>query len=72
MARKVAKDFFCIESKVSYKAGDVYNGNRTDLEHVLEPVKGEKKPAPPEAPPIRTIAGEKKEQKPKRTKKERK
>lgn len=33
---KVIKDFFCIETKVSYKVGDEYNGSRTDLGHVLE------------------------------------
>ena len=43
MARKVIKDFFCIQSKVSYKKGDIYKGKRTDLDHVLEPVKKEKK-----------------------------
>ena len=45
--RKVKSDFFCIKTKVSYKAGDVYNGDRTDLDHVLEPVKKEKKERKP-------------------------
>tara|TARA_R110000824_G_scaffold326366_3_gene513292 strand:+ start:271 stop:444 length:174 start_codon:yes stop_codon:yes gene_type:complete len=33
---KVKQDFFCIQTKVSYKAGDEYTGTRTDLGHVLE------------------------------------
>ena len=45
--RKVKSDFFCIKTKVSYKEGDVYNGDRTDLDHVLEPVKKEKKERKP-------------------------
>jgi len=39
--RKVKIDFFCIKTKVSYKAGDIYKGKRTDIDHVLET---EKKP----------------------------
>ena len=41
--RKVKIDFFCIKTKISYKAGDLYKGKRTDIEHVLEPIKAVKK-----------------------------
>lgn len=40
---KVKQDFFCIQTKVSYKAGDEYTGTRTDLDHVLEVEKKEAK-----------------------------
>ena len=33
---KVISDFFCAQTKVSYKRGDEYKGSRTDLGHVLE------------------------------------
>ena len=43
----VAKDFFCIKTKVTYKKGDEYKGDRTDLDHLMEkeiaPVKKEEK-----------------------------
>lgn len=35
--RKVKIDFFCIQEKKAYKAGEDYTGKRTDLDHVLEP-----------------------------------
>ena len=37
--RKVKTGFFCIKTKKNYPKGSNYNGKRTDLEHVLEPVK---------------------------------
>lgn len=36
---KVIKDFFCVEEKKEYKAGDEYKGKRTDIPHLLEPKK---------------------------------
>ena len=33
---KVSKNFFCTQTKVSYKVGDEYKGKRKDLGHVLE------------------------------------
>ncbi len=44
--RKVKIDFFCIKTKVNYKAGDDYKGKRTDIDHVLEPEKKENKQHP--------------------------
>ena len=41
--RKVKIDFFCIKTGKVYIKGDVYKGKRTDIEHVLEPVKKPKK-----------------------------
>ena len=32
----VLKDFYCTHTNVSYKAGDVYKGNRTDISYLLE------------------------------------
>ena len=40
---KVKQDFLCIQTKVSYKAGDEYTGTRTDLDHVLEVEEKEQK-----------------------------
>ena len=45
--RIVKLDFYCMETGVSYKKGDKYEGKRTDLEHLLEPVKTEKKERKP-------------------------
>lgn len=36
--RIVKLDFYCMETGVAYKKGDKYEGKRTDLEHLLEPV----------------------------------
>lgn len=44
--RKVAKDFYCIKTKKTYKKGDTYKGKRKDLDHVLEPSKKQNKKAP--------------------------
>jgi hypothetical protein len=33
---KVKKQFFCIQEKRTYYAGDEYEGKRKDLAHVLE------------------------------------
>ena len=35
---KVVKSFFCIQEKKTYKVGDEYTGNRTDLGALLEQV----------------------------------
>ena len=32
----VLKDFYCTHTNISYKAGDVYKGNRTDISYLLE------------------------------------
>ena len=37
MSRIVKQAFFCAKSKKSYKVGDTYDGDRDDLDHVLEP-----------------------------------
>jgi hypothetical protein len=42
---KVIKDFFCIQTKTTYKVGDEYNGKRKDLKGFLE-VKKQNKKAP--------------------------
>lgn len=63
---KVIKDFFCIKEKKSYKKGEEYKGERTDIDHLLEPKKKvlkpelKNKPASPDAPKPRTIKGAKK------------
>lgn len=48
--RKVKQGFFCTKTKVTYKEGDVYKGDRTDIEHLLEPIKKEKKERKPRTP----------------------
>ncbi len=40
---KVIKKFFCIKTKKTYNVGDVYDGDRKDIDHLLEPKKKNKK-----------------------------
>ena len=40
---KVIKNFFCIKTKKAYNIGDVYDGDRKDIDHLLEPKKKNKK-----------------------------
>ena len=40
---KVIKNFFCIKTKKVYNVGDIYNGDRKDIGHLLEPKKKNKK-----------------------------
>jgi hypothetical protein len=40
---KVKIPFYCTKEKKSYKAGKEYKGKRTDLKHLMEGFKEEKK-----------------------------
>lgn len=40
---KVKIDFFCIQERKAYKAGDEYTGKRKDIAHLLEEDKQEPK-----------------------------
>ena len=33
---KVLKEFYCVKTKVSYKAGQEYKGSRKDVNHLLD------------------------------------
>jgi len=40
---KVKIGFFCIKEKKTYAVGDEYTGKRTDINHLLEDVKEDKR-----------------------------